>query len=69
MFRKRWEYVLVQCKSKKVPPPPEVFGRPYGRLWYPMSSGVYVVVCLSVTFCIVAKRHILAKNCLKEQIG
>jgi len=26
-------------------------------------------VCLSVTFCIVAKRHILAKNCLKEQIG
>jgi len=41
------------------------FGRPYGRLWYPMSSGV----CLSVTFCIVAKRHILAKNCLKEQIG
>ena len=24
---------------------------------------------LSVTFCIVAKRHILAKNCLKEQIG
>jgi len=26
------------------------------------------VVCLSVTFCIVAKRHILAKNCLKEQI-
>ena len=28
------------------------------------------VVCrLSVTFCIVAKWHILAKNCLKEQIG
>jgi len=26
-------------------------------------------VCLSVTFCIVAKQHILAKNCLKEQIG
>ena len=49
-------------------PIPLVFGRPYGRLWYPMSS-VVVVVCLSVTFCIVAKRHILAKNCLKEQIG
>ena len=33
------------------------------------------VVCLSVcrltsvTFCILAKRYILAKNCLKEQIG
>ena len=25
------------------------------------------VVCLSVAFCIVAKRHILAKNCLKDQ--
>jgi len=28
------------------------------------------VDCLSsVTFCIVAKRYVLAKNCLKEQIG
>ena len=28
------------------------------------------VVChLSVTFCIVAKRYVLAKKCLKEQIG
>jgi len=27
------------------------------------------VICLSVTFCIVAKRYVLAKNCLKEQIG
>ena len=27
------------------------------------------VVCLSVTFCIVAKRCILAKKCLKEWIG
>ena len=26
-------------------------------------------VCLSVTFCIVAKRYVLAKNCLKERIG
>jgi len=26
-------------------------------------------ICLSVTFSIVAKRHVLAKNCLKEQIG
>ena len=41
-----------------------VFGRPYYRssLWYSVSS-----VCLSsVTFCIVAKRCILAKKCLKE---
>ena len=31
---------------------------------------VQCVVCrLSVTFCIVAKRYVLAKNCLKEQIG
>jgi len=44
-----------------------VFGRPYYRscLWYNVSS-----VCLSsVTFCIVAKRYVLAKNCLKEWIG
>jgi len=27
------------------------------------------VVCLSVTFCIVAKPYVLAKNCLKEWIG
>ena len=33
-----------------------VFGRPY------------CVICLSVTFCIVAKRYVLAKNCLKEWI-
>jgi len=42
-----------------------VFGRPYYRssLWYSVSS----VVCrLSVTFCIVAKRCVLAKKCLKE---
>jgi len=26
-------------------------------------------VCLSVTFCIVAKRYVLSKNCLKEWIG
>ena len=46
-----------------------IFGRPYYRscLWYNVSS----VVCrrLSVTFCIVAKRYVLAKNCLKERIG
>jgi len=43
-----------------------VFGRPYyrSRLWYTVSS-----VCLSVTFCIVAKWYFLAKNCLKEWIG
>ena len=42
---------------------PMVFGRPYYRssLWYSMSS-----VCPSVTFCIVAKRYVLAKKCLKE---
>ena len=46
-----------------------LFGRPYYRssLWYSVSS----VVCrrLSVTFCIVAKRCVLAKNFLKEWIG
>ena len=36
---------------------PTVFGRAFGA------------VCLSVTFCIVVKRYVLAKNCLKEQIG
>jgi len=44
-----------------------VFGRPYyrSRLWYTMSS----VSLSSVTFCIVAKRYVLAKNCLEELIG
>jgi len=51
-----------------------LFGRPYYRssLWYTVSSvcRLSVVVCLSsVTFCIVAKRYVLAKNCLKEWIG
>ena len=27
---------------------------------------VHCVVCLSVTFCIVAKPYVLVKNCLKE---
>ena len=47
------------------------FGRPYyqSSLWYSMSS-VCLSVCLSsVTFCIVAKRCVLAKKCLKEGIG
>jgi len=37
-----------------------IFGRPYYRscLWRDVSS----VVCLSVTFCIVAKRYVLAKK-------
>jgi len=30
---------------------------------------VCLSVCLSVTFCIVAKRYVLAKKCLKEFIG
>ena len=44
-----------------------LIGRPYYRssLWHDVSS----VVCLSVTFCIVAKRYVLAKKCLKEWIG
>ena len=44
-----------------------VFGRPYywSCLWHDVSS-----VCrLSVMFCIVAKRYVLAKKCLKEWIG
>jgi len=47
------------------------FGRPYYRscLWYTVSSFCLSVVCLSVTFCIVAKGYVLAKNCLKEWIG
>ena len=36
-------------------------------LWHDVSSVCLSVVCL--TFCIVAKRYVLAKKCLKEQIG
>jgi len=39
-------------------------GRAFGTLCC-LSS----FVCLSVTFCIVAKWYVLAKNCLKEWIG
>jgi len=63
-YSRKTTYHLVNFQ--KICSVSSLFGRPLGRLWYPMSS---VVVCPSVTFCIVAKRHILAKNCLKEQIG
>jgi len=47
-----------------------IFGRPYYRssLWYSMSSVCLSSVCRlsSVTFCIVAKRCVLVKKCLKE---
>ena len=34
------------------------------------ATACHLSVCLSsVTFCILAKRYVLAKNCLKEQIG
>jgi len=48
-----------------------LFGRPYYRscLWYTVSSVCCLSVCLSVTFCIVAKWYVLAKNCLKEWIA
>ena len=62
-----------------------LIGRPYYRssLWYTLSS-VCLSVCLSSvvvcnvlycnkmvrpSLCIVAKRYVLAKNCLKEWIG
>ena len=38
-------------------------GRAFGTVYR------LAVVCLSVTFCIVAKRYVLAKKCLKEWIG
>jgi len=46
-----------------------IFGRPYYRssLCYSVSSVCRLSVCpSSVTFCIVAKRCVLAKKCLKE---
>ena len=57
-------YTLVHTFAKYWP----IFGRPYyrSRLWYTLSSVCLSSVCrLSVTFCIVAKWYILAKNCLK----
>ena len=47
----------------------QVFGRPYYRssLCYSVSSVCRLSICpSSVTFCIVAKRCVLAKKCLKE---
>ena len=46
-------------------------GRQYYRscLWHDVSSVCLSVCRLSVTFCIVAKRYVLAKKCLKEWIG
>jgi len=41
-------------------------GRTIGRAFGTMCR--LSSVCLSVTFCIVAKRYVLAKNCLKERI-
>jgi len=39
-------------------------------IWHKGGDPVaYRIVCLSVTFYVVAKRHILAKNWPKEQIG
>ena len=39
-------------------------------IWHKRGDPVaYRIVCLSVTFYVVAKRHILAKKWLKEQIG
>ena len=44
--------------------------RTIGRAFGTVCRVSSVVVCLSsVTFCIVAKRNVLAKNCLKEWIG
>ena len=51
--RTEWETFLAD----------RTIGRAFGTL-------CRLSVCrLSVTFCIVAKRYVLAKNCLKEQIG
>jgi len=43
------------------------FGQPYYRLC--LRHTVSSVCRSSVTFCIVAKWYVLAKNCLKERIG
>jgi len=53
------------------------YGHRDGRFWPTVLSVEPLVhcvvclssVCLSVTFCIVAKRYVLAKNCLKKWIG
>jgi len=41
-------------------------GRAFGTM---CRLSVCLSVCLSVTFCIVVKQFVLAKNCLKERIG
>ena len=43
-----------------------VFGRPYITIGRAFGTLCRLSVCLSVTFCIVAKRYVLVKNCLKE---
>jgi len=60
-----WYVWLSACITRKPRGQTSIFGQPYyrSRLWH-------TVVCLSVvTFCIVAKRYILAKKCLKERVG
>jgi len=67
---------LNRRKSRQTDGRWAAFGRPYYRscLSHTVSS-VCLSVCRlsvcrpSVTFCIVAKRYVLAKNCLKERIG
>jgi len=46
-----------------------IFGQPYYRSAFGTMCRLSSVCLSSVTFCIVPKRYVLAKKCLKEWIG
>jgi len=61
------------CRNCSKPPAVhrQVLGRPHCTIVRAKLGTLcrLSVVCLSVTFCIAAKRYVLAKSCLKERIG
>ena len=56
----------VKVATKNILLADRTIGRAFGTVVSRLSVVCLSVVCPSVTFCIVAKRYVLAKNFLKE---